>query len=102
MHWPNLYDRKAESRTVSYPTHRRHIGLFHVDNIFLYITPTYGLNWRCKNAAMHFTDYDKLYRTAEHFRNVIGDESGNIMTAKHSSNTTTQHSIFQHPPVEGI
>jgi hypothetical protein len=37
---------------------------------------------------MRFTDYDKLYRTAEHFRNVIGDESSNIMTTKHSSNTT--------------
>jgi hypothetical protein len=51
---------------------------------------------------MRFTDYDKLYRKAEQFRNVIGDESSNIMTAKHSSNTTTEHSIFQHPPVESI
>ena len=42
-----------------------------------------------------FNDYDKLYRTAEYFRNVIGDESRNIMTAMHSFNMTTEQSIFQ-------
>ena len=55
-----------------------------------------------KNAATRFTDYDKLYRTAQHFRNVIGNERGNIMTAMHSSNTTTEQSIFQQPLVDGI
>jgi hypothetical protein len=51
---------------------------------------------------MRFPDYDKLYRTAEHFRSVIGDERGNIMTAMHSYNTTTEQSIFQQPLVDGI